>query len=208
MAAARPPRLIASLKLPRAKAHEVIVIANGIVEAMTHNTWFPSPTPTLASAKTAIGKLQSAQVATLTRAVGTTTVRDIERAALVRLLHQLKGYVQSIADANPEEAASIITGSGMSLKKHPVMPAREFAAKQGPVSGSVKLVAPRAAQRAGYEWGMSTDGGKTWPSLPFTLQAKTVVEGLVPGSTVMFRYRPTTKGGGGNWSQTISFIVR
>ena len=127
---------------------------------------------------------------------------------LVKLLQRLRAYVQDIADANPEEAASIVESAGMSVKKHPVMPPREFAAKQGPVSGSVKLVAPRAAQRAGYEWAMSTDGGKTWPSLPFTLQAKTLVTGLVPGSTVMFRYRPTTKGGGGDWSQTISFIVR
>jgi hypothetical protein len=204
----RPPRYVVSLKLPRAKAPELVVIATAIVKAMTGNTWFPSPTPTLATVKTAIGKLSTAQAAALSRALGLATARDDERAVLVKLLQQLKAYVQNIADANPETAVSIIESAGMSVKKHPVFAPREFAAKQGPTSGTVKLVAPRAAQRAGYEWGLSTDGGKTWPSLPFTLQAKTLVTGLVPGQAVMFRYRPTTKGGGGDWSQVISFIVR
>jgi len=204
----RHQRPIASLKLPRKKVHAVIGIANAIVDSMTGNTWFPSPSPTLATVKTAIVNLSNAQVAAMTRAMGKVTVRDDERAALVLLLQELRAYVQKIADANRESAASIIASSGMSVKKHPVFPPREFAAKQGPTSGTVKLVAPRAAQRAGYEWGMSTDGGKTWLGLPFTLQAKTLVTGLVPGATVLFRYRPTTKGGGGDWSQTISFIVR
>jgi hypothetical protein len=31
--------------------------------------------------------------------------------------------------------------------------------------------------------------------------------GLKPGSTVHFRYRAVTKGGGGDWSKTVSLIV-
>ena len=43
---------------------------------------------------------------------------------------------------------------------------------------------------------------------PATLQAKTTVTGLTPGATVEFRYRPVTKTGEGNWSQTVQLIVK
>ena len=204
----RTPRLIVSLNLPRVKTPMLITIANAIVKAMTANTWFPGPAPSLATVRAAIDTLSIGQMETLSRAMGKARVRDDQREVLVKLLQQLRAYVQQIADANVETAGSIIESAGMSVKKKPTVPARVFAAKPGLVSGGVKLYAPRAAQRAGYEWGISTDGGKTWASLPFTLQAKTIVTGLVPGATVLFRYRPTTKGGGGDWSQTISFIVR
>jgi hypothetical protein len=79
---------------------------------------------------------------------------------------------------------------------------------QGTVSGSAKLVAASAGRRASYEWQYSTDGGKTWVMAPSTLQAKTTVTGLTPGATVDFRYRPVTKTGEGNWSQTVQLIVK
>jgi len=52
------------------------------------------------------------------------------------------------------------------------------AARRGRVPGSIEVIAASAARRASYEWGSSTDGGKTWVSLPVTLQAKTIVTGL------------------------------
>jgi hypothetical protein len=83
-----------------------------------------------------------------------------------------------------------------------------FAAKPGATSGSVHLVTDAAARRASYEWQYSTDAGKTWVSAPSTLQAKTVVAGLTPGVTVLFRYRAVTKSGEGDWSQPQSLIVK
>jgi hypothetical protein len=71
----------------------------------------------------------------------------------------------------------------------------------------VKLEAPSAGIRAGYEWAYSTDGMKTWVSMPFTTKATTTIFGLVPGSTVHFRYRPVTKDGVGNWSDRAAIIV-
>jgi hypothetical protein len=43
---------------------------------------------------------------------------------------------------------------------------------------------------------------------PVTLQAKTTVAGLTPGATVQFRYRPVTKAGEGDWSQTVVLLVK
>ena len=146
----RTPRLIVSLNLPRVKTPMLITIANAIVKAMTANTWFPGPAPSLATVRAAIDTLSIGQMETLSRAMGKARVRDDQREVLVKLLQQLRAYVQQIADANVETAGSIIESAGMSVKKKPTVPARVFAAKPGLVSGGVKLYAPRAAQRAGY----------------------------------------------------------
>jgi site-specific DNA recombinase len=53
----------------------------------------------------------------------------------------------------------------------------------------------------------ATDGGKTWVPAPVTLQARTTIAGLVPGATVLFRYRPVTKSGEGDWSQAASLVI-
>ena len=95
----------------------------------------------------------------------------------------------------------------MSVKKPRVLPPRRFTVKDGRVSGSLELIAPKGGNRAGYEWAYSTDGKRTWVSLPFTVKASTIVYGLEPGATVYFRYRPVTKNGVGDWSDPVSIIV-
>jgi hypothetical protein len=73
----------------------------------------------------------------------------------------------------------------------------------------VDLVAPKAGDRAGYEFQYSLDGGMTWLSLPepFTTKASATVRGLKPGSTVHFRVRATVKGVTGDWSNSVAIIV-
>jgi hypothetical protein len=70
-----------------------------------------------------------------------------------------------------------------------------------------KVIAVAAARRAAYDWQYSSDGGKTWTTAPSTLQAKTTVAGLVPGSTVHFKFRAVTKTGEEDWSQPVSLMV-
>ncbi len=156
----------------------------------------------------AIDALAEAETATLTRLDGTVPVRDRKRLEVKMLLEQLCAHVQAIADADREHAISIIESAGMAVKKPSVAPERIFAAEPGDTSGDVRLRAPKGGNRAGYEWAYSTDGMKTWVSLPITVQASTAVRGLQPGSTVYFRYRVTTKDGTGDWSDPVSIIVR
>jgi hypothetical protein len=200
-------RALAILKLP-AKMPVLITYASNMAHAMQGNPAFPTPTPPLATVTAAIADLQVAETAVLARAHGAVATRDLKRAALVVLLQELRGYVQSTADADPENAPAIIQSAGIPVRQTPVRAARTFAATPGLVSGSAKLVAASASRRAGYEWQYSTDGGKTWVAAPFTLQAKTTVSGLQPGSTVQFRYRPVTKTGEGDWSQSASLLVK
>jgi len=175
---------------------------------MTGNPVFATPTPPLSSITQATADLQTAETAALTRVKGAVTLRNEKVTVLVTLLLQLKAYVQAQADANVENGASIIESAGMGVRKPVVRKPRVFAAEPGAVSGAVKLVSPSAGPRSSYEWVYSTDGGKTWTTSPVTLQAKTTVTGLTPGATVQFRYRPVTKAGEGDWSQTVVLLVK
>jgi hypothetical protein len=112
-----------------------------------------------------------------------------------------------VADATPENAASIIESAGLSVKRRRGPGGRAFVARRGPVSGSMILVAPRAGQRASYEWAYSLDGGVTWILLPGTNTATTPVTGLKPGDKVLFRYRSCVKNVWSDWSDAIAVIV-
>jgi hypothetical protein len=111
---------------------------------MTGNPTFPTPNPPLTAVSGAVNALQAAETAALTRATGTVATRNEKRATLVALLELLRGYVQSVADATPENAISIIESSGFALRKTTVHAPRVFAAKATTLSGTVKLIAPPA----------------------------------------------------------------
>jgi hypothetical protein len=200
-------RSIAVLKLPT-KIQALITYAHGIATALTNNPSFPTLTPTLATLSAAIADLQTAETAALARAKGAVVTRNEKKTALIQLLQQLRGVIQTAADANVENGASIITSAGVAVRKVAVRAPRTFSAKPGAISGTAKLVAVSAGNRSGYEWEYSSDGGKTWVTAPATLQAKTTVTGLTTGTTVQFRYRPVTKAGEGNWTQPVSLLVQ
>ncbi len=199
-------RSIAVLKLPEVVSL-LITYVQKILKAMTGNPTFPTPNPPLTAVSGAVNALQAAEIAVLTRATGTVATRNEKRATLVTLLELLRGYVQSVADATPENAISIIESSGFALRKTTVRAPRVFAAKATTLSGTVKLTAPLAGRRAAYRWQYSTDGGKTWVDASETLQARTTVTGLPVGTTVQFRYRSVIKGGASDWSAPLSMVV-
>jgi hypothetical protein len=197
-----PRQQLAVLKLPEYRVPQLIIRARGIARAMTDNPFFPAPATSLATVEEAIDDLEAVETATLKQ----TALRDEKRRALVRLLQRLRDYVQSIADADPERAASIIESAGMFVKGPRPYPAPVFRAKHG-TSGTILLFAPSAGDRAGYDWEYSLDGGETWNPLQSTRKASTKVPGLTPGMKVFFRYRPVTGAGPGNWSHPIAIIV-
>jgi hypothetical protein len=199
-------RSTVTLMLPKS-VPALIVFAQGIVKRMTGNASFANPVPALAVVTTAIDDLRTAETAALARTKGAAAARDEKRTALVALLQQLRAHIQATADAAAANGASIIESAGVAVRKTPTRHARTFAAKPGPVSGVVNVVAASAARRASYEWQYSNDGGKTWIAAPPTLQARTKIAGLVPGATVQFKYRALTKTGEGDWSQVVSLMV-
>jgi hypothetical protein len=196
-----------SLKLP-VKVADLIALTIGAVHAMTNNPAFPTPVPTLASLSAAVSDLQAAETLALTRAKGAAAARDDKRAVVVSLLRQLGAYVQAVADATPENGATIIQSAGIGVRKTIVRATRVFAVKPGPLTGTATATTVIAARRASYEWQYSVDAGKTWVSAPVTLRSKATILGLPAGTVVQFRSRAVTKAGEGDWSQVVSLLVK
>ncbi len=200
-------KTLAALRLPT-QVPALLSAAEAIVEAVGISPSFPAPTPALPALRSAIQEVHDAQVATLTRTRGTVAVRDRKLAVLVGLLVRLKGYVEGVADEDPEHAVAIIESAGMHVKRSAARTKSGFDVQPGRVSGSARLLARSAGDRAAYLWAWSPDGGSTWHALPQTIQARTVVSGLPPASTCWFRYRAVTKAGEKDWSEPRSFVVR
>ncbi|HEY8038595.1 MAG TPA: hypothetical protein VIF15_02325, partial [Polyangiaceae bacterium] len=169
------------LKLPM-NVPALIKIGQAIIGAMTGNPLFANAVPTVASVDALLTKLDAAETATKMRTKGTVEARDAARLAAVQGLHGLKGFVQQVANASPDDASTIIASAAMGSKKPPLRTKADFAARPGPTTGSVRLAAKASARRASYEWQWSADGGKTWTQAPSTLQARTTLAGI-PAAT-------------------------
>ena len=201
------PRFVVVLKLPEYDVPLLVIRARSIVERMTDNSWFPSPSPSLAVVQVAIDDLFEAETKTLTGVVGSTTARDHKRTVLVSRLQQLAAHVEAIATANPEHAGSIVESASMYLKKPGGRARNVFTAKPGRVSGEVEVFAPRMGDRASYEFQYSVDGGVTWETLRTGTKARATIKGLKPGSTVLIRHCVIDKGVAGDWSDVIAILV-
>jgi len=196
---------IAVLKLsPRIK--NVITFAQAVYTAVTGNAYFPSPNPPLATLDADIAALNAAETAVLSRVKGAVEARDAKLAIVKNDLGVMRTYVQSIADANPSNAATIIESAGMKVRTVTLHDKPALSVKLGDVSGSVLLAAKAAADRAAYDWQYSTDQ-KTWTEAPQTLKAKTRIAGLTAGTTYYFRVQSLIRAGEQNWSQVVSLLV-
>jgi hypothetical protein len=201
-------RAIVVLKMSR-KVRSLIPFAQSVATAMTGNTTFPSPTPSLVVFQADITALVTAETAVVARTKGAADTRNAKLAVVKADLEALRTCVQSVVDAsNPANADAIITSAGMAARKVRVHDKPAVAIKQGSVSGTVALSAKAAAKKASYNWQYSTDQ-KAWTSLPATLKARTTASGLTAGTTYYFRSQAlTAKGGEGDWGQLVSLIVK
>jgi hypothetical protein len=208
MSSTKTPKIHVALKRPRTVAG-LISLAQAIEAAMASaSTTFPSPTPTLAQLTSDISTLVTAEAAAKTRAKGAVQTRDAKLAAVVADLKQLVAYVETVANANPVNAAAIINSAGMVVRKQPTSSKNDLNFRKTAASGSVVAMA-RVGTRAkeSHDWEYSTDGGKTWVSVPSTQQAKTTITGLTPGSTVQVKTRSLSKTGYSAWTDPVSAPV-
>jgi hypothetical protein len=198
-------RTTAVLKLPARKAL-VGAYATSIVNAMTGNPNFPNPSPPIATVSADLAAYEAAEAAALTRVKGAAVTRNAKFIVLHSDLEHTMAYVQSVADANPANAQSIIESAGFAIRKTASRIKSAIKVEAGTVPGAVKLVAKAVASRASYEWQFSTDQ-KTWTNAPATLQAKTDIAGLTSGTVYYFRFRGVTKTGEGAFSQVVQILV-
>ncbi len=209
-------RVRAVLKLPRSKVATLLAIAKAMYNAFQSNPGLlPQPNPPLPAVQGQIQALDVAQQATSTRAKGTVAVRNAKRVVLVTSLESWRMYVQTLCDANPEQAESIIAAAGMAVGKVPLHAKPVLGAKPAATSGSVVLeananllVGRGVKKRAAYNWQYSADGGKTWTNAPSTPLASTTIEGLTPMTVYSFRVSATVSKTVGAWSDAVTLLVR
>lgn len=193
------------LKLDQKSIPKLVDRVTAIVSAMTANkSTFPTPSPTLAQIQTDLTALSAAQAA-LKGHTGSRVDRDAAVKVIVADMSQTHAYVQSLANANPAQAATIAGDAAMTLRTSTRPPKAPLASKQK-VSGSVIVVAKAVKGAKSNEWQYSTDG-KTWIDLPPTSKATTTVPNLTVATTVSFRHRVLTKTGQSDWGQPISALV-
>jgi hypothetical protein len=193
------------MKLPRAVPALLKVVA-ALLAALA-GPLFPNAAAVIAALTKAFDTADAAETLAKTRTKGTVATRDVALTALIAELHAAKAFVQQTANTNPTNAAAIIAGAGMNMRKETTKSKAPFAAKQGATSGIVNLIARAVAVRASYDWEWSADGGKTWSSLPSTLQANTTLTGVAPGTGAQFRFRAVSRAGVSEWSQTVTLLV-
>jgi hypothetical protein len=187
---------------------DLIKQGKAIVAAMINNPVYANITPSPVSVKVEIDKLDAAELAAKTKAVGTAQARDAQELVVRSKLRQLEAAVQAMADADLGHAAALITGAAISLRKVHSRKKAELAARYDAALALVFLIGMAVKKGpAYYEWQWSADQ-VNWNSLPTTFDAKTSVPGLTPMATYFFRFRSITKKGTGEWSQIVSLFVR
>jgi hypothetical protein len=198
-------RTIACLDASR-RIPEFIAYARGVALGLQRDPRLSGSSPPLAVFEADLRALEEAHTLTLTRAAGTASARD---ACLDRVrgdLLALCTFVQSVADANPEDAAAIIETAGMNVKRSSGHGKADFEVKRTTVPGTVVLVARAAKGRASYDWQYGKDG-VTWLDVESTLRADATIRGLTPGVRYLFRLRVVTAAGKGDWSDAFSLLV-
>jgi len=205
---ARSKHLAATTGLRRKmKVNDLIAAVRAIVAAGRKNPALPKPFPALDRLEKAVVALDAAQVAALSRAVGTVTARNTIAGRVFAALAQYKSAVQRVADADPAKAATIILRSGLRTRRESTRRKALFSVKPGRVSCSLIAEVKAIAKRGSYEWEISLDGGKTWIRVRGTLQTRTVISDLPLGKFVQVRCRPVTKSGPGDWIGPITVLV-
>jgi len=211
MSAISRSRVIA--ELPYDQYPAFIARAKTIAEAMSAaTTSFPAANPPLATVESQIAILETEQQKVVARLPGAVAARDAQAAIVRSSVESLRGYVQSLCDASPALATTLIAAAGMKLAAAAARSKPVLAASQGPVSGTVRLRANRTvlmgktSHGGFFNWEWSADG-KTWTSAPSTTKSETVLTGLTPALTLSFRVSATTSKGPGDWSQVVTLLV-
>jgi hypothetical protein len=198
---------VAALMLPK-RGKSLVAFAKAMLDRLTNNPSFPSPTPTLAMLQTDIAALEDAEIKAASKTKGAAAARDAKARKVKEDLNHLRDYVQSVAEAqaNPATAAAIIESAFMTVRKPANRSKPVLRARNTDVSGTVTLHAKAVAPSATYYWQFSLDQ-QTWTNVPETMRASTVIAGLTATRMYFFRFRALTRTREVGFSQVVNLFV-
>lgn len=174
-----------------------------VLQWMTDNPNYPTPTPPLATLKTAFDTYKVATADAAQGGTENTAIRNARRDELVSLLRQLASYVSATANGNMEKLRS----SGFPVQKPTRAPIGPLPAPfpptvtHGPVSGSLDAVSSPVYGATSYNWSLALESA---PDVDVqtaqTTGARTQFTGLTPGKIYVICLNAVGAAGVSDWS--------
>jgi hypothetical protein len=167
----------------------------------SNTTVFASAAPLLGSLGTAITALETAWTDAQDGGKSLTALMHDREAELDSIMSRVAAYVEGVADGDP----AIVHMAGLSIKRSKGATKVSFEVKAGRGSGTIQLRV-KAIKGAAYFWEYSIDNA-TWFDAGSTVQSRTKVDRLNPGTRYWFRYGWVDKDGEHPFSEPITAIV-
>jgi hypothetical protein len=190
-------------------ALEKIAFARRIVNEMTNNPNFPSPSPELAVVSGAAAALESAYAAAQSArqtAKSLAAAQKARESALERALSQEANYVDSASGGDKEK----IESSGFAARSEsapigvPEKP-QDLGVRDADLPGTVALrwKPVHGARSYVIEFAAASGSPTAWLQLAITSKAKLVSNGLISGTRYWFRVAAVGSAGHGPWSDPV-----
>ena len=198
-------RVTVALNIPTAVSN-LIVFARAILLAMLNSPRYAVAAAKLSDLGTHIKVLEDAESACRTKPpTGSIVDRNKAKEEVKTDLRALCLIVQQLADADPENAMSIINDANMSVRNLPSHGKQKNTVEDGIETGSIELAGEGAGS---HEWRMSLDD-KTWIPLDASHTSKTIVTSLESGTIYYFQNRRMLpKKQKSEWSQSIKIRIK
>jgi fibronectin type III domain protein len=184
-----------------------------IVSAMTNNTNFSTPHPSLSDVTASLATLEqthtSLQTAKATVKAKATALTDAEAKA-ERILSQLAAYVESIAGSDE----TIITSAGLETKMSRsaptvLSPPQGLSTAVGDHDKKIDLSWKKVAKAKSYTIQFSPDPptAETWVHAAITTASSATIENLTSGTRYWFRVAAVGAMGQSGWSEPATRIA-
>ena len=181
-----------------------------LLEWMTNNTKYPTPTPALNVIQTAFDAYKLAVAEAAQGGREKTAARNARRAELASLLRQLANYVSSTANGDLETLIS----SGFPIQKvvrPPIglLPAPDAPnVSQGELSGTLRAVISPVNGASAYNWRVALASAPTvYVQTAQTTGGRNTFAGLTPGQTYNVEANAVGAAGVSDWSDAGSLMV-
>lgn len=185
---------------------KLITTVNGIIAAMTGNTHYATPAPTLAAVTTALNEFTTAVADAIDGGKTLTAIKNDKREALAALLRQLASYIQVACN----EDMAVLLSSGFPVQKPQRQPIGVLAAPRdltvtfGARSGELRAVAAPVFGAAIYNWQVSTAAN---PNVVLqtsqTTGANNTFTSLTPGVVYQVTVNVVGSAGPSNWADPV-----
>jgi hypothetical protein len=202
------------LNFNRLPIAQKVAKAQQIVEALTGNTNFPTPSPALAAITTGINELNASFAEAQTArqvAKEKTSIQNDKEASLDQLISRLAAYVESVAGSNE----ALILSAGMDMRAAPVSsttpPEQPHALTPtaGDRDGEVDLGWDTVAGAKSYVIDKSADpvSATSWSHAGVSTKSNFTVNGLTSGTRYWFRVAAVNNNGQSGWSDPAMKIA-